>query len=184
MSAAMPSFFRARTHHVVVIVRLVRDVAGHVLLLDAADAMLEPRRPRAAPRAARASAVADVGEEPLALVRLGREGRPGSRAASPRSGISHGSEPLARPSRPRAPMTGVHVLDRDAARPRSRHVKHCDGVDGGDDRHRALAVASVERLIRSACSVLVGMPVDGPARWMSKITSGSSARPRARWPRP
>ena len=33
---------------------------------------------------------------------------------------------------------------------------------------------------RSACSVLVGMPVLGPARWMSQITSGSSvitARP-------
>ena len=29
--------------------------------------------------------------------------------------------------------------------------------------------------MRSACSVLVGMPVDGPARWMLKITSGSSA---------
>ena len=28
---------------------------------------------------------------------------------------------------------------------------------------------------RSACSVLVGMPVDGPARWTSTITSGSSS---------
>ena len=27
---------------------------------------------------------------------------------------------------------------------------------------------------RSDCSVLVGMPVDGPARWMSQMTSGSS----------
>ena len=35
---------------------------------------------------------------------------------------------------------------------------------------------------RSACSVLVGRPVDGPPRWMSQITSGSSvamARPIA-----
>ena len=33
---------------------------------------------------------------------------------------------------------------------------------------------------RSACSVLVGIPVDGPARWMSQTISGSStdtARP-------
>ena len=33
---------------------------------------------------------------------------------------------------------------------------------------------------RSACSVLVGMPVEGPARWMSQMISGSStdtARP-------
>src|SRR5216117_1837419 len=29
--------------------------------------------------------------------------------------------------------------------------------------------------MRSACSVLVGMPVDGPARWMFRTTSGSSA---------
>ena len=28
---------------------------------------------------------------------------------------------------------------------------------------------------RSACSVLVGRPVDGPPRWMSQITSGSSS---------
>ena len=35
---------------------------------------------------------------------------------------------------------------------------------------------------RSVCSTLVGMPVDGPARWMSTMTSGSStetARPMA-----
>src|ERR1700761_6356264 len=35
---------------------------------------------------------------------------------------------------------------------------------------------------RSDCSVLVGKPVDGPARWVSTITSGSSveiARPIA-----
>ena len=29
--------------------------------------------------------------------------------------------------------------------------------------------------MRSACSVFVGMPVAGPARWMSQITSGSSS---------
>jgi len=29
--------------------------------------------------------------------------------------------------------------------------------------------------MRSACSVFVGMPVDGPARWMFRTTSGSSA---------
>ena len=28
---------------------------------------------------------------------------------------------------------------------------------------------------RSACSVLVGMPVDGPPRWMSTMISGSSS---------
>ena len=29
--------------------------------------------------------------------------------------------------------------------------------------------------MRSACSVLVGMPVEGPARWMLRMISGSSA---------
>src|SRR3989338_3862720 len=30
---------------------------------------------------------------------------------------------------------------------------------------------------RSPCSVLVGMPVEGPARWMSATTTGTSAMP-------
>ena len=58
--------------------------------------------------------------------------------------------------------------------------KQSDGVDGastatGDSPFRPYSAIS-----RSACSVLVGMPVDGPARWMSQMISGSStetARP-------
>jgi hypothetical protein len=61
-------------------------------------------------------------------------------------------------------------------------VKHSPGVAGA-------TIGSGESLLRpnitwrrSACSVFVGMPVDGPARWTSMTTSGSStmiARPSA-----
>ena len=37
---------------------------------------------------------------------------------------------------------------------------------------------------RSACSVLVGRPVEGPPRWMSQTTSGSSSDVPGRWSPP
>ena len=56
-------------------------------------------------------------------------------------------------------------------------------------RRRARATRAANRELRpnrtwsrSPCSVFVGMPVDGPARWTSTTTSGSStitARPIA-----
>ena len=60
--------------------------------------------------------------------------------------------------------------------------KHSPGVAGatigtGESPLRPNITCS-----RSACSVLVGMPVEGPARWTSTTTSGSStitARPIA-----
>src|SRR5512146_2989307 len=61
-------------------------------------------------------------------------------------------------------------------------VKHSPGVAGartgiGDSPLRPYLTWN-----RSACSTLVGMPVDGPARWTSTMTIGSSvitARPIA-----
>ena len=60
--------------------------------------------------------------------------------------------------------------------------KHSPGVAGA-------TIGTGESLLRpnitwsrSACSVFVGMPVEGPARWTSTTTSGSStmtARPSA-----
>ena len=58
--------------------------------------------------------------------------------------------------------------------------KQCDGlyaatIGSGDSPWRPYIASS-----RSACSVLVGRPVDGPPRWTSMIISGSSrliARP-------
>ncbi len=53
-------------------------------------------------------------------------------------------------------------------------MKHSPGVAGA-------TIGSGESLFRpnmtwsrSACSFFVGMPVDGPARWTSMTTSGSS----------
>ena len=77
---------RAQAHHVVVVVGVVGDVAGHVLLLEPADAVLEARRPGNRPRRARAS----PGRARTAGTR--RRGsarsrtRPGSPAASRRRG--------------------------------------------------------------------------------------------------
>jgi hypothetical protein len=70
-------------------------------------------------------------------------------------------------------MTGVRYLI--AIRTASIAVsKQSAGVEGamtgtGDSPLRPNITCS-----RSACSVLVGMPVLGPARWTSMITSGSS----------
>ena len=76
-------------------------------------------------------------------------------------------------------ITGVRYLVaiRTAS---SAMSKQSEGVDGastttGDSPFRPYSAIS-----RSACSVLVGMPVDGPARWTSMTISGSSretARP-------
>ena len=70
-------------------------------------------------------------------------------------------------------ITGVRYLVaiRTAS---SAMSKQSDGVAGattatGDSPFRPYSAIS-----RSACSVLVGMPVDGPARWMSQMISGSS----------
>src|SRR5258708_19703622 len=53
-------------------------------------------------------------------------------------------------------------------------VKQSPGVDGAITTTGDSPLRPYNAIRRSACSVLVGMPVDGPARWMSQITSGSS----------
>ena len=53
-------------------------------------------------------------------------------------------------------------------------VKQSPGVDGAITTTGDSPLRPYSAISRSACSVLVGMPVDGPARWMSQITSGSS----------
>ena len=60
--------------------------------------------------------------------------------------------------------------------------KHSPGVAGATIGIGLSPLRPYRTIIRSACSTLVGMPVDGPARWTSMITSGSSvmtARPIA-----
>ena len=58
--------------------------------------------------------------------------------------------------------------------------KQCDGVLAATIGIGASPWRPYMAWSRSACSVLVGRPVDGPPRWMSMISSGSSrlmARP-------
>ena len=86
----------AEPHHPVVVLRVVRDVAGLVLLLEPADPVLEARRSRDRPRPRERLGVALVREEPGR--RRSAPSRTSSRSSGSvaTSGISHGSEPFAR----------------------------------------------------------------------------------------
>ena len=97
-----------------------------------------------------------------------------------RSGIFHGSEPVARNASDRN-ATGVMYFSamRQASMARS---KHSPGVAGATIGMGESELRPNMTWSRSACSFLVGMPVEGPARWTSMTTSGSStmtARPIA-----
>ena len=52
--------------------------------------------------------------------------------------------------------------------------KQCDGVLAATMGRGASPWRPYMAWRRSACSVLVGSPVEGPPRWMSMISSGSS----------
>ena len=94
------------------------------------------------------------------------------------SGSRHGSEEFCR-NESESKMTGVRyrIATRAAS---SATSKHSEGEDAatigiGDSPCRPNIAAR-----RSPCSVLVGIPVDGPARWTSTTIIGSSvitARP-------
>ena len=69
------------------------------------------------------------------------------------------------------------VANRTASSP---IVKHSPAVLGAITASGESAFRPNTAWNRSDCSVLVGMPVDGPARWLSTSTIGSSvamARP-------
>ena len=79
------------------VVRVVGDVAGDVLLLQAADAVLEALRARARPGAGQGLEVAAVGQERLVLGVRGAVAKPRvDRGSSAASGSRQGSAPLAR----------------------------------------------------------------------------------------
>src|SRR3984957_18133720 len=92
--------------------------------------------------------------------------------------MRHGSEPLARePSESR--ITGVRyftaILAASIATSKQSAGLAAATIGMGDSPFRPNIDCS-----RSACSVLVGIPVDGPARWMLHTISGNStdtARP-------
>ena len=53
--------------------------------------------------------------------------------------------------------------------------KHCDGLEAAITGTGLSPLRPKSTISRSACSGFVGMPVEGPARWMSRIRSGSSS---------
>ena len=87
--------------HLLVVLGRVVDVAGAVLLLDAADAVHQARRAGDRPRPGQRLGVAQVRPElglavGVDVVLLGGERHARCRAGRPTSGSRHGSEPLAR----------------------------------------------------------------------------------------
>src|SRR3954465_7764983 len=96
------------------------------------------------------------------------------------SGMRHGSEPLGiAPSDSR--ITGVWY--DTAIRTASRAVsKQSEGERGASTATGDSPLRPNNACSRSACSVLVGSPVDGPPRWTSMTINGSSvitASPKA-----
>ena len=91
----------------------------------------------------------------------------------PTSGISHGSEPFARYAS-ESRYTGVRYLTaiRTASSAQSKQSPGVDAAITGTGRSEFRPYSTI---MRSACSGFVGIPVDGPARWMSMIRSGSSS---------
>ena len=78
-------------------------------------------------------------------------------------------------------MTGTMYL-RAMRLASSATQKQSPGVQGASTGIGASELRPKRACSRSACSVFVGRPVEGPPRWMSQITSGSSttmARPMA-----
>src|SRR5215813_12158705 len=76
-------------------------------------------------------------------------------------------------------ITGVRYLTAILVASRAV-VKQSPGVAGASTTSGDSPLRPYRAMSRSACSVLVGMPVDGPARWMSQTIRGSStavARP-------
>src|SRR5919112_4166337 len=71
-------------------------------------------------------------------------------------------------------MTGVRYLVASRAASITA-VKQSDGDLAATTGTGASPLRPNSACSRSDCSVLVGSPVDGPPRWMSQITSGSSS---------
>ena len=138
----------AQPGHEVVVVGVVGDVAGDVGLLDAADAVLQPRGARDGPRAGQRLGVAEVRVEHVVAVGV-------DAVALRRELDAKLRQVLDRGDRPRLGAVGEVPVGEDEHR---RHVRRRDAhrldrdgeAVGGrprrDDGHRRLAVAAEHRL--------------------------------------
>ena len=146
-------------------------------LLDAADAVLETRRCPARPTAGPAS--------------RGRAGRAGTCRSSPAplGSVANSTRQVGQLVDGRAPATarsrwrgsrrtaGTPACGRSArcAPPRPRRRSSRRATAAATTGTGASPLRPNIACSRSDCSVLVGRPVDGPPRWMSQMTSGSSS---------
>ena len=165
---------RAQLGHARVVGAVVGDVAGAVLLLEPADPVREARACRGSPTAAPAGRRARTGRNGCSPAGVVREVRVDRRQRRRADGICHGSLELAT-KRSRQQDHRRAVGDRDPRRLVDRlealaRATTARRTGSGDSPWRPYSACS-----RSDCSVLVGMPVDGPARWTSMITIGSSS---------
>ena len=87
--------------------------------------------------------------------------------------MSQGSEPFARYAS-ESRKTGVRYLSAMRAAS-SAASKQPPGVAAATTGTGDSAWRPYSTSIRSACSGFVGIPVAGPARWMSRIRSGNSS---------
>ena len=89
------------------------------------------------------------------------------------SGMSHGSEPFARYAS-ESRKTGVRYFTAMRAASIAAS-KQPDGVEAATTGTGDSEFLPNRTISRSACSGFVGMPVDGPARCTSTMSSGSSS---------
>ena len=95
-------------------------------------------------------------------------------------GIRHGSEPF--PRKPSDNNTTGIMCSRAIFAAVNAASKQCAGECAATTATGHSPFLPYNTCARSVCSVLVGIPVEGPALWTSTTTSGSSvitARPRA-----
>ena len=169
---------RPQEAHALVVLGVVRDVAGPVLLLQTTDAVHEAGGAGDGPRTGQGLGVTQEGPEPVAVVLLGGEGhrdvgqrRRPSGSATARCRWPGSRRRGGRPASGTSGRCGTPRWRRRSSGPASGAAT----MGTGASPCRPYMACS-----RSACSVLVGMPVDGPPRWMLTMTSGSSmaeARP-------
>ncbi len=165
-------FWARHMHHVLVVGRVVADVAGDVspsrCRRCGAPAPACPASPTAAPAVRRAGRAGTV-ESPLEpYVRPGRVIGSRSSAASP--GRESATARRRWPGSRRTAGTPASCSRRPGARPRRPSLKQSAGEHGATMAAGHSPLRPNIACSRSACSVLVGRPVLGPPRCTSMMT--------------
>ena len=159
-------------HHVLVVLRVVVDVAGAVFLLEAADAVHQSRRAGDRPRPRQRLGVAQVGPEVAVVVGRIRERHAdvGQRLdVGQQPGLGAVGEVPVGEQDDRRPVLRARCAPPRTRRRSSGSASAAATTGSGASPWRPYMASS-----RSDCSVFVGSPVDGPPRCTSTTMSGSS----------